>query len=158
MEEKMYNSTIFVLGTWWMWVVRFKHRHFTSEEREETVWAPEPVWTLWRRDTALAFARIKIPISLSSSQLSQNLYKKIIPVFNWLSNMTWRRMGEWRYTCTFLDLGSRWRCAVSFTALVVLPPSLRWRSLRYPLVRSLGGPQSQSGRCGKDRNLAPTGN
>jgi hypothetical protein len=26
-------------------------------------------------------------------------------VLNYLSNMPWRNMGEWRYSFTFLDLG-----------------------------------------------------
>jgi hypothetical protein len=28
--------------------------------------------------------------------------------------MLWRRMGEWRYSSTILDLGTRWRLIVSF--------------------------------------------
>jgi hypothetical protein len=33
----------------------------------------------------------------------------------------------------------------------------RGRSLRYPLDRRLGGPQSRSGRCGEEKILDPTG-
>jgi hypothetical protein len=32
------------------------------------------------------------------------------------------------------------------------------RSPRYSLDRVLGGPQNRSGRCGEEKNLAPTGN
>jgi hypothetical protein len=32
-----------------------------------------------------------------------------------LSLMPWTHMGEWRYSSTFLDLGTRWRWMVSFT-------------------------------------------
>jgi hypothetical protein len=59
-------------------------------------------------------------------------------------------MGEWRYSSTFLDLG----IVVSFTPLPLYP----WgKILRYPLDRRLGWPQSQSGRCGKNKNLVPAG-
>jgi hypothetical protein len=35
-----------------------------------------------------------------------------------------------------------------------LPLYNRWSSIRYPLDRMLGGPQSRSGRCGEEENLA----
>jgi hypothetical protein len=38
---------------------------------------------------------------------------------------------------------------------VALPPGER--AHRYPLDRMLGGPQSRSGRCGEEKNLAPAG-
>jgi hypothetical protein len=34
---------------------------------------------------------------------------KFAPVFNYLSTMPWRHMGEWKYKSTFLDLGTRWK-------------------------------------------------
>jgi hypothetical protein len=34
----------------------------------------------------------------------------------------------------------------------------RGKSLRHPLDRRLGGPQSQSGRCGEEKNLVPARN
>jgi hypothetical protein len=37
-------------------------------------------------------------------------------------------------------------------APVALPPG---KSLRYPLDRRLDWPQSRSGRCGEEKNLAP---
>jgi hypothetical protein len=43
-----------------------------------------------------------------------------------------------------LDLGTRWRCMVSFT---IRPLYFQGRSPWYPLVRGLGGPQSRSGHC-----------
>jgi hypothetical protein len=54
-------------------------------------------------------------------------------------------MGEWRYSSTILDLGTRWRWVVSFTDRPLHP--------RYPLDMRLSGPQSQSGRCGEDKIL-----
>jgi hypothetical protein len=60
-------------------------------------------------------------------------------------------MGEWRYSSTFPDLGTRWRWVVSFTPM---PLCRRGKSLRYPLERRLGRPQSRSGRCGGEKNLA----
>jgi hypothetical protein len=46
-------------------------------------------------------------------------------------------MVEWRYGSTFLDLGNRWRCMVSFTLLLLYP--------QFPLDRRMGGPQSRFG-------------
>jgi hypothetical protein len=61
-------------------------------------------------------------------------------------------MGQWRYGSTILDLGTRWRYMFSFTPR---PLYLRGKCPRYPLYRRLGGPQSQSGRCGVEKNLLP---
>jgi hypothetical protein len=63
-------------------------------------------------------------------------------------------MGEWRYSSIILDLGTRWRWVVSFTTLPRYP---RGRGPRYPLDRRLGEPQSRSGRCGEEKNLALPG-
>jgi hypothetical protein len=54
--------------------------------------------------------------------------------------MPWRRMGEWRYSSTILDLGTRWRREVSFTPQ---PLYLRGNFPRYPLDGRLGGPQNR---------------
>jgi hypothetical protein len=54
--------------------------------------------------------------------------------------------GVWGSGCIdphFLDLGTSWRKVVSFTPR---PLYTRGKSPRYPLDRSLGGPQSRSGR------------
>jgi hypothetical protein len=51
-----------------------------------------------------------------------------------------------------LDLGSRWRWVVSFTAR---SPYSQGKSPWYPLVRRLGGPQSRSWRGGKENNSQP---
>jgi hypothetical protein len=64
-------------------------------------------------------------------------------------------MREWRYSSTFLDLGTRWRRVISFTHLP-LPHPPPERAL-YPLERRLGWPQSRSGRCGEEKNLALLG-
>jgi hypothetical protein len=42
-----------------------------------------------------------------------------------------------------LDLGTRWRWMVNFTARPLYPQA---KSPRYPLDERLGGPQSRSGR------------
>jgi hypothetical protein len=63
-------------------------------------------------------------------------------------------MGEWVYRCTFRDLRTRWRLVISFTPLPLYPQG---KSLRYPLYRKLGGPQSQSGRYGEENNLTLPG-
>jgi hypothetical protein len=67
--------------------------------------------------------------------------------------MPWRRVGEWRYSSTYLDLGTRWRWVISFTSLPLYP---RGKSCRYPLVgahpasypTSTGGPFSRGKRVG----------
>jgi hypothetical protein len=70
------------------------------------------------------------------SMLFRNVYKsKAVPVFNYLSTMPWRHMGEWRYSSTFLDLGTRWRWVVRFTPLAALT---RGNRPGYPLDRRLG--------------------
>jgi hypothetical protein len=44
--------------------------------------------------------------------------------------MPWRRMGEWRYSSTILDLGTRWRWVVSYTPRPLYPeeilPGTHW--------------------------------
>jgi hypothetical protein len=57
-------------------------------------------------------------------------------------------MEEWRYSSIFLVVGTRWGWVVSFTPL---PLYSRGKSTRYPLDRSLGGPQSRSGRSGEGK-------
>jgi hypothetical protein len=65
-------------------------------------------------------------------------------VLNFLSTMPWRRMGKWRYSSTYLDLGTRLRWEVSFT-----PGE---RAPRYPLDRRLGGPQCRSGHWRREKS------
>jgi hypothetical protein len=64
--------------------------------------------------------------------------------------MPWRCMGKRRYSSTILDLGTRWRCVVSFPQ--------QGKSPLYALDKRLGGPQSQSGLWGVKTSLAPAGN
>jgi hypothetical protein len=51
-------------------------------------------------------------------------------VLNQSSTMSWRHMGEWRYSSTILDLGTRWTWVVSFTTWLLYPrgksPSTHW--------------------------------
>jgi hypothetical protein len=68
--------------------------------------------------------------------------------------MQWRHTGEWGYSSTILDLGTRWRWLVSFTLLPLYP---RGKSPRHPLDRRLGGRQSRCGCCGEEKNLALPG-
>jgi hypothetical protein len=53
---------------------------------------------------------------------------------------------------SFFDLGTRWRWVVSFTPRPLYPQG---KSPSYPLDRSLGGPQSRSGRGGEEKNSQP---
>jgi hypothetical protein len=60
--------------------------------------------------------------------------------------------GGWRYNSTILDLGARWRWAVSFTSPPLYP---RGKDPGYPLDRRMGGPQNRSGSCRVQKNLLP---
>jgi hypothetical protein len=77
---------------------------------------------------------------------------KFVPLLNYLSTMPWRRMGEWKYSATILDLSTGWRWVVSFTYRPLYP---RGKNPRCPLDRRLGGPQSRSGLWGEEKNLLP---
>jgi hypothetical protein len=57
--------------------------------------------------------------------------------------MPWRHIGEWRYSSTIFDLGTRWKGGVRFKPRPLQP---RGKSTRYPLHRVLGRPQSRYGR------------
>jgi hypothetical protein len=46
---------------------------------------------------------------------------KAVPLLNELSNTLWRHRGEWRYSSTILDLGTRWNWVVSFKPLPLYP-------------------------------------
>jgi hypothetical protein len=63
--------------------------------------------------------------------------------------------GAWRYSSTFLDLSTRCSWVVGFKPRPFHP---RGKSPRYPLDLRLGGPQSRSGRRGKEKNRFPAGN
>jgi hypothetical protein len=62
--------------------------------------------------------------------------------------MPWRRVGEWRYSSTILDLGTVWRRVVSFTPRQLYPRGNRQHS---PLDTRLGGPYSRSGCWGEEK-------
>jgi hypothetical protein len=67
---------------------------------------------------------------------------KVVPLLNYLSTMSRRRMGGGCIEPHFLDLGSSWRWVVSFTPL---PLHSRGKFPLYPLDRRLSEPQSRSG-------------
>jgi hypothetical protein len=60
-------------------------------------------------------------------------------------------LGEWRYSSTHSELGTR-RRVLSFTSQPLYPQG---KSPRYPLHRKLGGPQGRSGRGGEEKNSQP---
>jgi hypothetical protein len=74
------------------------------------------------------------------------LYKegkgKVVPVLS--QALCHKDMGEWRYSSTILDLGTRWRWVVSFTPRPLYS--------RYSLDGRLGGRQSPSGRYGREKD------
>jgi hypothetical protein len=60
--------------------------------------------------------------------------------------------GEWRYSSTIFDRGTRWKWVVKFTFRPLYP---RGNHPRYPLDRRLGGSQRRSGRYGVENNFYP---
>jgi hypothetical protein len=67
-------------------------------------------------------------------------------VHNEFSTMHRIFIGEWRYNSIFLDIGIKWRTAVSLAPQPLYP---RENSPRYPLNRRLSVPHSRSGLFGK---------
>jgi hypothetical protein len=59
--------------------------------------------------------------------------------------------GEWRYSSTFLDLGTRRRASGQLHAPAALPGG------RAPGTHWMGGVQGLTGRCGEEKNLALPG-
>jgi hypothetical protein len=72
-----------------------------------------------------------------------------------IKHQAWIHIGEWRYSSTIFDLGTKWRWVVSFVLLLLYPSG---SSPRYPLDRRLGGPQNRSERNQRKKKLAPAGN
>jgi hypothetical protein len=69
-----------------------------------------------------------------------------------LSTTPWRRMESGGIAPRILNLGTRWTWVASFTPR---PLYTQGKSPWYPLDRSLGGPQSRSGRGGEEKNSQP---
>jgi hypothetical protein len=72
---------------------------------------------------------------------------KVVPVLNTL----WKRMENRGIAPHVLNLGTRWRCTVSFTLRLFY---IQVKFPRYTLDRRLGGLQSRSGR-GNENNSWP---
>jgi hypothetical protein len=70
-----------------------------------------------------------------------------------IADTQWRCIRESKHSSTILNLGTRWRWAVSFTPLLLY---LRGNNPWYPFHRKLGGPHSRSGRYGEEKNLRPS--
>jgi hypothetical protein len=75
------------------------------------------------------------------------IVKGEVPGLNQLSTTPWKRIAEWRYNSTILDLGNRWKCVVSLIPRPVYS--------RYPLRRRPGAPQSRSGHWRVEQNIFP---
>jgi hypothetical protein len=65
-----------------------------------------------------------------------------------------RRIGEWTYNSTVLDLGTTWKWVVSFMSQSLYS---RGNSSRYLSDTRPHGPHSLPGRCGEEKNLALPG-
>jgi hypothetical protein len=63
-------------------------------------------------------------------------------------------MGEWKYSSTIIDLGTRWMRINTFTPQ---PLYHRGKIPRCLLDRRLDRPQKLSGLCGEEKNLASSG-
>jgi hypothetical protein len=60
-------------------------------------------------------------------------------------------MGKWRYSSTILYLDIGRRRMVIFTSRPLKP---KGKSLRYPFIERLGGPQGWPGRYGQEKNFS----
>jgi hypothetical protein len=77
--------------------------------------------------------------------------RKICPCA-YLSTTPWRHWGSGGVPPRILDLGIRWRWVVTFTPRSLYPQG---KCPRYPLDRSLDGPQSRYGHGGEEKNSQP---
>jgi hypothetical protein len=84
---------------------------------------------------------------------TQPIFRAIISWNFTVSNTSWRNMGSGCMYPRFLDLGTSWRCVVSFTPRPFLTTG---NSPWYPLDKRLIGPQGRSGRYGEENILDPT--
>jgi hypothetical protein len=67
-------------------------------------WVVIKIWLPRREDN------IKINLKeISFRNVKVKPKGNIVPLLNWLSTTSWRRKGEWRYSATILDLGTRFR-------------------------------------------------
>jgi hypothetical protein len=81
----------------------------------------------------------------------------ISPRWHWFGNTRYKKvmfLCLMNYALWYKET-LRWRWVVSVTSWPIYP---RGKNHRYPLDRRLGGPQSRSGRCEEEKNLAPIGN
>jgi hypothetical protein len=65
-------------------------------------------------------SRLKVSLSLCLNITYEGIWNSkgnVIPGLNSLSIMPWGHMGDWRYSSTILNLGTRWRWVVSFMLL-----------------------------------------
>jgi hypothetical protein len=100
---------------------------------------------------------IKLTESLIRTYFHSGFCSKKVKFYLWLTNYALRHEDVWgsEFKDTyFLDLGTSWRWVVSFTPRTLYTPG---KSLRYPLDRRFGGPQSRSVRFGEEKILTPTG-
>jgi hypothetical protein len=93
-------------------------------------------------------------INATLSTLKLEVKSKVVLVLNLLSTMP-RRMGDWRYSSTIRELGTRWRYLVNFTPRPRYPHR---NHPQYQLYRRLGGPQSWSGCWSRQKSLTPARN
>jgi hypothetical protein len=156
------------LGTGGEWSASLPGR-FTPWERAPGTrwigdwWAPELVWTTWRRENSWPYRNLNSEPSVVQSVASRYTFYAIPAtlLMSWyiasrlsrfslcLTNEALRHEDVWGSRCTdppFLDLGTSWRWVVSFTLRSLYQ---RGKSPRYPLDRRQGGPKSLSGWHGE---------
>jgi hypothetical protein len=118
-------------------------------------------YIIWKLHTSMINVLSRKVIKLYFNCIESRGYvysiKVKVKLFLCLINYALRHGGVWGSGCVdphFLDLGNRWRWVVSFTSL---PLYLQGKSPRYPMNRSLGRPQSRSGRRREEKILDPIG-
>jgi hypothetical protein len=93
---------------------------------------------IWRLKSQYPYYKVKSSMCLTTS--------------NYLSTMPWRRMEEWRYSFTILDLGTRWGWVARFTPQLLHPMEIT------PITHWIGGwvgLQRRPACCGEEKNFLP---
>jgi hypothetical protein len=128
MREWMYRSAFSWLTSALVggeWVVSFTPRPLYPRGKtpppsvplgQEAGWAPEPVWTTWRRQNYWPYRDSNSDPSVMKP-VDSRCTDYATPNFSLclIKHHAIKTYGEWGYSSTILDLGTRWRWVVGLT-------------------------------------------
>jgi hypothetical protein len=120
-------------------------------------WFDKPIFSSWDFKIVVWWKLLFFRYRSTSVSVCDPVYELVHPIvmgklFLCLTNYALRHEGVLGSGC-FLDIGTSWRCVISFTPRRFSP---RRKSPRYPLDMRLGGPQGRYGRYSKVKILAGT--